>query len=162
MSLTKCESDIQHLSVSVADAYSLCSDFRYLELFRNRVSDPAVADAIGAAPPKELEELRKYVSDVHFDADSIQLTTQMGLIVMRIVEREEKCVKLASEGSPIPVYMWVQLLPEGDAASKMKLTLGVDVNFFMKSVVSKPLRQATDILAEALVKIIQRFSLQNV
>jgi hypothetical protein len=58
--------------------------------------------------------------------------------------------------------MWVQLLPEGDAASKMKLTLGVDVNFFMKSVVSKPLRQATDILAEALVKIIQRFSLQNV
>ena len=58
-----------------------------------------------------------------------------------------RSIKLAGEGSPIPIYVWIQLLPEGEQATKMRVTVGAEVNMFMKGMVSKPLQQAAEGIA---------------
>ena len=86
-----------------------------------------------------------------FDQDSVQIASPVGQLVLRIIEREEpKCIKFASEGSPIPLNLWIQLLPHGEMECKMRVTVGAEVNFFMKGMVSKPLQQAADGLANIL------------
>ena len=78
----------------------------------------------------------------------------MGNITLRIVEREEpKCIKFASEGAPIQLYVWIQLLPHTTYECKMRVTVGAEVNFFMKGMVAKPLQQAADGLANMLSAI---------
>ena len=62
-------------------------------------------------------------------------------------------MKLASENSPVPIYVWIQLLPSGETGCKMRVTVGAEVNFFMKGMVAKPLQQAADGLANILSAI---------
>ena len=74
-----------------------------------------------------------------------------GVEGLRIIERDEpKCIKFAGEGTPIPVNVWIQLLPHGEGEAKLRVTIGAEVNFFMKGMVSKPLQQAANGLADIL------------
>ena len=67
------------------------------------------------------------------------------------MEREEpKLVKMGSEGSPIPLTIWIQMLPTDAYSSKLRVTVGAEVNMFMKGMVAKPLQQAADGLANIL------------
>ena len=45
------------------------------------------------------------------------------------------------------------MLPVGDDSCKMRVTLRAEVNVFMKAMVSKPLQQAVDGLADLLGNI---------
>ena len=93
----------------------------------------------------------RQLENITFDADSIQLPSPAGNLKLRIVERDEpKCIKLAGEDTPLPLYVWIQLLPEGDDACKMRVTVGAEVSLFMKPMVSKPLSQAAEGLANVL------------
>ncbi len=151
MSLSKFESEIKHLPHPAEAVYEYYSDLRNLQTLKDRMNDPAVAQQIATQVPEDkLAELKKYVQDVSFDQDSMQIASPVGQLSLRIVERDPKCIKFASEGSPIPINVWIQLLPEGDVASKMKVTVGAEVNMFMKAMVSKPLQQAADGLANIL------------
>ena len=102
-------------------------------------------------PADKLDELRKYAQGLSFEADAIHIASPMGNITLRVVEREApKCIKFASEGSPVQLYVWIQLLPHGAYESKLRVTVGAEVNFFMKGMVAKPLQQAADGLANML------------
>ena len=59
-------------------------------------------------------------------------------------------MKLQGVGTPIDVTLWVQLLPLGAYQSKMKVTIGADVNFFIRKMVEKYLKQAPDGIASFL------------
>ena len=48
------------------------------------------------------------------------------------------------------VTLWVQLLPQGPYQSKMKVTVGADMNFFVRKMVEKYLKQAPDGIANFL------------
>ena len=88
------------------------------------------------------------------DADSVTVTSPVGKVTLRIIDREEpKCIKFEAEGSPLPFNVWIQLLPVGDDSCKMRVTLRAEVNVFMKAMVSKPLQQAVDGLADLLGNI---------
>ena len=101
-----------------------------------------------------MDELRNYAEQMSFETDALHINSPMGTITLRIVERDEpKCIKFASEGSPVQLYLWIQLLPHGTYESKMKVTVGAEVNFFMKGMVAKPLQQAADGLASMLSTI---------
>ncbi len=149
MSLSKYESSVKHIAENVDVVYDRFSDMRNLQALRDRMSDPDTLSQIsGQVDSEKLEEARKYLKEMTFDADSLSVSTPVGALRLVIVERDApKCIKLAGEGSPIPVYVWIQLLPEGEQATKMRVTVGAEVNMFMKGMVSKPLQQAAEGIA---------------
>ena len=49
--------------------------------------------------------------------------------------------------------LWVQVLPISETASKIKVTLDADLNFFMKQMLDKPLSQGVDKFADMLAMI---------
>ncbi|MBQ8277053.1 MAG: hypothetical protein IJY00_01200, partial [Bacteroidaceae bacterium] len=142
--MSKYESSVKHIAENVDVVYGRFSDMRNLQALRDRMSDPDTLSQIsGQVDSEKLEEARKYLKEMTFDADSLSVSTPVGALRLVIVERDApKCIKLAGEGSPIPVYVWIQLLPEGEQATKMRVTVGAEVNMFMKGMVSKPLQQA--------------------
>lgn len=152
MSLSKFESEVKALSVPQAQAYARFSDLRNLEQLKAALSDPTVQERLAQqVPADKLGQLQEYAQQMSFEADALHLQSPMGPVTLRIVEREEpKCVKFASEGAPIQLYLWIQLLPHGEMQSLMRVTVGAEVNFFMKGMVKKPLQQAADGLASML------------
>lgn len=151
MSLSKFESEVKILQQSQEVVYARFSDLNNLSSLKERLTDPEVRTRLSAeVSDDKFQELEKYVDGLTFDTDSIQIESPIGKVLLRIVEREEpKCIKFASEGAPVQLYLWIQLLPYGEQC-KMRVTIGAEVNFFMKGMVAKPLQQAADGLANIL------------
>ena len=81
--------------------------------------------------------------------------TPMGNVTIRVVEREEpKCIKLEAVGSPIPINLWVQIIPNGEEASKMRVVVKAEVNFMLRSMIEKPLKEGIEKIAEALSMVV--------
>ena len=94
------------------------------------------------------------VKDLTFDTDSIGINTPMGAVKLNIVERDEpKCIKFETAESPLPFNFWIQILPVTAQSSKMKLTIKADLNPFIKGMVSKPLQEGIEKIADALQSI---------
>ena len=141
MGLSKYESEVKNVAQPQQQLYERFSNLRNLEGIKERLSDPA----------DKLEQARQQFQNVEFTEDTILLTTPVGKITFRVVEREEpKLVKMGSEGSPIPLTIWIQMLPTDVYSSKLRVTVGAEVNMFMKGMVAKPLQQAADGLANIL------------
>jgi hypothetical protein len=134
--VTKFESSIKQINYPVEDVYRNISDLSNLERVRDRV------------PEDKLE-------DFQFDRDSVQVSVSpVGLIKLRIIEREEnKCVKFESEQSPMPFNLWIQVLPVTAETSKMKITVKADIPFMLKGMVSGPLQDGVEKIADAISQI---------
>ncbi len=92
------------------------------------------------------------VSDFEFDSDSCTFAVApVGKITFRIVEREpNKLIKFATTNSPVPLFLWIQLVQAGENDTKMKLTARAELNAFLKPMVSKPLQDAVDKISTVL------------
>lgn len=89
-----------------------------------------------------------------FDTNSIGINTPMGAVKLVIVEREApKCIKFETAESPLPFNFWIQILPVSESTSKMKLTIKAELNPFIKGMVSKPLTEGIEKIADALQAI---------
>ncbi len=94
------------------------------------------------------------IKDLTFDADSISIHSPLGDVQLNIIERDEpKCVKFETKKSPVPINLWIQILPVTDHSSKMKLTMKAEVNPFIKAMVKKPLQEGIEKVADALQMI---------
>ena len=133
--MSKFESSIKHIPYRQQAVYDKLSDLSNMQKVRDKIP----ADKI---------------KDLSFDSDSLTISAPMGSVSMRIIEREEpKCIKFATENSPISANLWIQVVPEGDAACKMKLTIKADINPFIKGMVSKPLQEGLEKIADVLAMI---------
>ena len=134
--MTKFESNVKQIPYPVEDVYRNISDLSNLERVRDRI------------PQDKLQ-------DFQFDSDSVQVSVSpVGTIKLRICEREEnKCVKFETEQSPMPFNLWIQVLPVDDASSKMKVTVKADIPFMLKGMVSGPLQDGVEKIADALSQI---------
>ena len=134
--MTKFESSIKQIPYPVENVYRNISDLSNLERVRDRV------------PQDKLQ-------DFQFDNDSVQVSVSpVGTIKLRICEREEnKCVKFETEQSPLPFNLWIQVLPVDSANSKMKVTVQADIPFMLKGMVSGPLQDGVEKIADALSQI---------
>lgn len=155
MSLTQFESAVKPLSYPQQTVYGWLSDLRHIEALREKLNDPAVLQQLGErVPGTDAESLRRQLETMTLSEDTVTMDSPLGKVTLRIVEREApKCVKLEAEGSPLPLTLWVQVLPVADGGSKMRVTLGAEVNVFMKAMVSKPLQQAVDGIADLLASL---------
>ncbi|MBO5186780.1 MAG: SRPBCC family protein [Prevotella sp.] len=134
--MSKFESSIKQIPYSQAAVYGGISNLENLERVRDRVPEDKV-------------------KDFRFDHDSVSINVApVGELTMRIINREEpKCVKFEAVQSPIPFYLWIQVLPVTETSSKMKLTLEADLNPFIKGMVSGPLQDGLEKIADALAMI---------
>ena len=134
--MSKFESSIKQIPYPVEDVYRNISDLSNLEKVRDRI-------------PEEK------VKDFSFDSDTVSVNVDpVGQLKLRICEREEnKCVKFETEQSPLPFNVWVQVLPVTETTSKMKVTVKADIPFMLKGMVSGPLQDGVEKIAEALSQI---------
>ena len=133
--MSKFESGIKHIPHPQTAVYNALSDLSNL-------------DKVKEKPPEDK------IKDLSFDSDSLTIGAPMGSVSMRIIEREEpKCIKFATEKSPIAANLWIQIVPEGEDACKMKLTIKADINPFIKGMVSKPLQEGLEKIADVLAMI---------
>ncbi|MBQ7419681.1 MAG: SRPBCC family protein [Prevotella sp.] len=134
--MTKFESSVKQIAYPVEDVYRNISDLSNLERVRDRVPEDKL-------------------SDFAFDKDTVQVNVApVGLLKLRIIEREEnKCVKFETEQSPMPFNLWIQVLPVTSTESKMRITVKADIPFMLKGMVSGPLQDGVEKIADALAQI---------
>ncbi|MCZ4238151.1 hypothetical protein O4H25_15030, partial [Staphylococcus equorum] len=79
------------------------------------------------------------VKDISFDADTLSFSVPaIGQLTLKIIEREpSKCIKLETTNSPLPFNMWIQLVPTTTEECKLKVTIGMELNPFMKGMIQK-------------------------
>ena len=135
--MTKVESQVKHIQASQEAVFNKLSDLNNLQQLMDLV------------PPGKLDMIKS------FDADSITVDAPGGgEIKLVIVERTpSSCIKFASEKSPLPFNLWIQLLPVTEVESKVKVTIGAELNPFIKAMVQKPLNDAVERLSNALTMI---------
>lgn len=133
---SKFESSVKFVPYSQQAVYDNISDLRNLEKVRDRVPEDKI-------------------SDFSFDEDTVSLNVPpVGVIKLRVVDREEpKCVKFEAVQSPVPFNVWVQVLPVDEQNAKMKVTVGAELNPFIKSMVEKPLQDGVEKIADALAQV---------
>ena len=82
------------------------------------------------------------------------IVSPVGRLSLRIVNREApKCIKFEAVNSPLPFNLWIQLLPVTENECKMKLTIKAEINMFLKGMVSKPMQDGLEKLADMLAII---------
>ena len=134
--MTKFESTIKHIQAPQQKVYDMLSDLNNLE----RVKDQLPEDKL---------------KDLAFDSDSVSVTVPpVGSLTLRVVNREEpKTIRFETEQSPIPFNLWIQLLPMDEASCKMKLTVKAELNPFIKGIISGPLQEGLEKIADGLTMI---------
>lgn len=150
------ESSVKLIPYSQDLVYAKLSDLTNLSVIKERINDPMFDSAVaGKVPQDKLEQIKERVKDMTFDRDSITTNVPpMGELSLRIIEREEpKCIKFEAVNSPIPANLWIQLLPVTETQCKMKLTVRAELNMFIKAMVSKPLKEGVEKLADMLAMI---------
>ena len=126
-------SEIKRIPHKAEHIYGMLSDLSNLERVKDRI--PAGK-----------------VKDFTFDSDSCSVSVDpVGKICFQIVEREpNQLIKFATTNSTIPLHLWIQLKEVAEADTCMKLTVGAELNPFIKQMVAKPLQEAIDKMAEVL------------
>ena len=120
------ESNVKHVPYSQERVYNKLSDLNNLEGVRERLD--MVKDKLDGK-----------LEDMSFDRDSITLKVQG--------------IKFEGDKSPIPLNLWIQILPVTQEEAKMKVTIRAEVNMFMKAMVSKPLQEGVEKLADMLAML---------
>ena len=134
--MKKFESSIKQIPYAQEAVYSNISDLSNLERVRDRIPEDKV-------------------KDFSFDHDSVSINVPpVGQITLKIVEREEpKCVKFETVQSPMPFNLWIQVLPVNETTSKMRITVKADIPFMLAAMVSGPIQDGVEKIADALALI---------
>ena len=150
--MAKYESQVKQVPFSQSTVYAKVSDLSNLAIIRERINDPNIQSQI---PADKIDEVRRAVEQMEFTTDTLSGPVgPIGTIAVKVVEREpEKCVKFASTNSPVSFKLWIQMLPTSEASCKIKITIDADLNFFMKQVLDKPLKNGVDKFADMLAMI---------
>ena len=98
---------------------------------------------------KEFEQIFPKPGWVEHNPEEIWMTQ---LLTMEDVMRQAGITGKDIE-SPIPLNLWIQILPVNENEAKMKVTIRAEVNMFMKAMVAKPLQEGVEKLADMLSMI---------
>ena len=96
------------------------------------------------------------ITDFESDRDSCKFNiTGLGLAQIRIVNREPfKTIKVESSGGlPLSFTFWIQLLPESEYRTKMRLTLHAEMSMMIKMMAGNKLEEGINQLADTLSKL---------
>ncbi|MCQ4915703.1 SRPBCC family protein [Bacteroides nordii] len=134
--MTKFESTVKVIPYSQERVYEKLSDLSNLEVLKDRLPEDKV-------------------KDISFDSDTLSFSVApVGQLTLKIVEREpSKCIKFETTNSPLPFNLWIQLVATTDEECKLKATIGMELNPFMKAMVQKPLQEGLEKMVDMLAMI---------
>lgn len=134
--MTKFESSVKVIPYSQERVYEKLSDLSNLEAIKDRLPEDKV-------------------KNMSFDTDTLSFNVDpVGQLTLRIIEREpSKCIKFETTNSPLPFNMWIQLVAVSEEECKLKVTIGLEINPFMKAMVQKPLQEGLEKMVEMLAVI---------
>jgi len=134
--MTEFISEIKTIPYRNEIVYETLADMNNLEKLKNRI------------PSDKVE-------DFTFDSDSCSFSiSPVGKVRFYIVDREpSKTIKFAVDQAPVDANMWIQLKETGERETKMKLTIKAELNPFIKPMVSKPLQEGINQIADILANI---------
>lgn len=158
--MTKYESQVYTVNATQQHAYERMANLKNFEAIRQAIDSPDFVERLmqnipaehaDKVTPEKIEQVRQQLENVVFSEDAVSMETKLGLITLAISDRQEpKLVKLVGVGTPIDICVWVQLLPLGVYQAKMKVTVGVELNFFIRKMVEKHVKVAPDGIAQML------------
>lgn len=134
--MTTFESDVKVIPYSQERVYNKLSDLNNLEAIKDRLPEDKV-------------------NDVSFDTDTLSFSVPaIGQLTLKVVEREPStCIKFETTNSPLPFNLWVQLVAVSEEACKLKVTVRMELNPFMKAMIQKPLEEGLAKMADMLAMI---------
>ena len=134
--MSKYESSVKNIPYPQERVYAKLEDLNNLEGLKDKLPEDKV-------------------KDLTYSRDEATVNVSpLGNVTIRVIEREEpKCIKLEAAGSPIPVTLWIQIIPNGEEASKMRIVAEAEINFMLRAMIEKPLKEGLDKIAEALSMI---------
>lgn len=134
--MNKFESSVKVIPCSQERVYAKLSDLKNLEAVKDRLPQDKV-------------------QGLNFDSDTLNFSVSpVGSLTLQIVEREPcKCIKFATTQSPLPFNLWIQIVETAPEECKIKVTVGMEVNPFMKAMVQKPLKDGLEKMVEMLAVI---------
>ena len=134
--MNKIEGSVKVIPCSQERVYAKLSDLKNLEAVKDRL------------PQDKIQGLS-------FDSDTLSFSVSpVGSLTLQIVEREPcKCIKFATTQSPLPFNLWIQIVETAPEECKIKLTVGMEVNPFMKAMVQKPLKDGLEKMVEMLAVV---------
>lgn len=134
--MTQFESSIKIIPANIEIIFNTISDLKNLEKIKDRL------------PVDKIQ-------DFSCDTDSCSFSINpVGSLGLRIIEREPyKTIKFETEKSPVSLFLWIQLLPVTDQETKIKITCRAELNMLIKGMVSKPLQDGIEKLADMLTTI---------
>lgn len=159
--MDKYESSVHLAPASIDRVFAKLSDMSNMQSVQERVADPNFEEQLRARIPadkmpdaEKLKQIRDSIQQMTFTPDSVTMPAgPLGTVTLQVVEREnERLVKLAVVGAPVPANVWIQMLPSG-AATALKVTVGAEMNFFIRKMVESKLKQAPDGIAQVLCAI---------
>ena len=126
--MTKFESSVKQIPHSQQCVYNTLSDLNNVQRLKERLPE-------GSTGNDDMDKVKERLQNLTFDQDSLSMNVDpVGQISMRII-------------------FWIQILPVTESSSKMKLTIDADIPFFAKGMVSKPLQEGIEKIADALAMI---------
>lgn len=134
--MSQFESSVKVIPYGQQQVYVKLSDLNNLETVKNSIP----ADK---------------VKNMSFDADTLSFNVApVGSITLQIIEREPyESIKFETTQSPMPFNICIQLVDGGEMECKMKLTVSIDINPFMKGMIQKPLQEGLEKMADMLALI---------
>lgn len=134
--MTQFESSVKTIPYAQGRVYKKLSDLNNIEGVKDRL------------PTDKIKELS-------FDSDTLSFNVSpVGKVTLRICEREpDKCIKFETTNSPLPLNLWIQIVPTNDEECKIKLTIKADIPVLIKGMVKKPLQEGLEKMVEMLSMI---------
>ena len=136
ITMSQYESSVKLIPYSQEKVYAKLEDLNNLEQIKGRIPEDKIKDFT-----------------YNRDEATVEIP-KLGKVTIRVVEREEpKCIKFEAVGSPVPANLWIQVIPNGPEASKMRVVAKIEVNFMLRSMIEKPVKEGLEKIAEGLSQI---------
>ena len=123
--MTKFESTVKVIPYSQERVYEKLSDLSNLEALKDRLPEDKV-------------------KDISFDSDTLSFS---------VAPVGQLRLKFETTNSPLPFNLWIQLVATTDEECKLKATIGMELNPFMKAMVQKPLQEGLEKMVDMLAMI---------
>ena len=134
--MTEYTSEIRIIPYAASTIFRVLADLRNLEKLKDKIPQDKI-------------------QDITCDKDSCTLSINpIGKIKFIIEERvPDSTIIFIAQQVPFPVQLSIELFPNGEKDTQMQLTVKAEINAFLKPMVSKPLQQGIEKMAEMLTTI---------